>query len=136
MNQVYYSKGYKYQLREDLAVQTSVIPLKPIDTEYIKLSLSGVLFIKKGYASDGASGFTYDSKSSMRGAFMHDALYQLLRIELLPQEMRDTADKEAYRIWVEDGMWKFRAWAWLKALQIGGASAANPENKKEVLIAP
>jgi len=131
-----YRKGYKYQLAEDLVVKVKIFPKKNIKTEYINLTTKGKLTLKHGYCSDGPSGPTIDTKSFMRGAFAHDGLYQLMRMELLPQSYRLEADQELKIICLEDGMWKIRVWWVIKGLKIGGASAADPRNRKEVLMAP
>jgi hypothetical protein len=131
-----YKKGFKYQLHEDYRIQTSIHPSEPIETTYIRLATSGELTIKKGYAWDGASGLTIDSKSSMRGALVHDALYQLLRMKLLSQAYRSYADALLRDICVEDGMWKWRANTWYRAVRKFADFAADPKNKKQVLTAP
>jgi len=67
------------------------------------------LTIHEGYAWDGASGPTIDTKSFMRGSLVHDALYQLISTKKLGKEHRRDADKVLYRICREDGMSWFRA---------------------------
>jgi len=135
MRVIKYRDGYKYQLAEGYAVQTSIAPREHIATEYIILSTNGVLVINKGYAWDGPSGPTIDSKNFMRGSLVHDSLYQLMREGLLPEFWRDEADKELRRICIEDGMWKIRAWWVYRAVQdFGGSSAAR--RKQAVLEAP
>jgi len=91
-----------------------------IETEFIKLSKYGILTLRDKYSCDGASGPTYDSKSSMRGAFVHDALYQLMRLGLLPQSIKERADLIFYELCLQDGMIKQRAWVWHKAVSIFG----------------
>jgi hypothetical protein len=105
-------------------------------TEFITLTPEGELIIRSGYAWDGPSGPTFDTPSSIRGSLVHDALYQLLRAELLPIDARDIADQELYRICVEDGMWKWRARLWLRAVRKCAAGAADPVHKKPLLVAP
>ena len=90
-----YRKGYKYQLAEDYYQFMPFAPDKDIDTEYISFGLDKLLRIKEGYAWDGPSGPTIDTESSMRGALVHDALYQLLRMQKLPQSMRPFCDEIA-----------------------------------------
>ena len=135
-----YRRGYKYQLAEDYTVQTGIIRnMKPryiIETEFITLFPDGTLFIRKGYACDGASGPAIDTKNIMRGAFIHDALYQLLRQGHLHIERREQADKELKRICLEDGMSKVRAWWVYRGVRRFAKFAALPENKKKILEAP
>jgi len=75
---IFYRKGYKYQLHVDYQI---LIPIHgfSINTLYLELTQAGLLTICQGYAWDGASGPTIDTKSSMRAALVHDALDQLLR---------------------------------------------------------
>ena len=130
-----YRKGYKYQLAEDYSHKTNVIGYD-IETEFIRLTLVGILFIRSGYAWDGPSGPTFDTKNSMRGSLVHDALYQLMRQGHIPQEFRLYADEILRDICVEDGMSEIRADLWEKAVNIFASAAANPENEKDVLTAP
>ena len=136
MTKISYKKGYKYQLAEDYKIQTDIFPPVDIYTEYISLTAKGLLFIKRGYAWDGASGPTRDTKSSMRGSLVHDTLYQLMRMGLLAFMWRYVIDKLLHRICVEDGKYRWRAWAWFKAVRWAAKSAALPENKREVHEAP
>ncbi len=129
-----YVEGYKYQIAKDYEVQTRVLPSSHIKTPWVDLNEDGVLLIKKGFASDGPSGIAIDTKTFMRGAFAHDALYYLIRQKKLSIFRRKDADKELHRIILEDGMCKFRAWYVLKVVQMFGKSSAR--DKKEILTAP
>ena len=131
-----YKAGYKYQVVEAFSVQTDIHPSDSIHTKYITLYKNGKLKILAGYASDGPSGPTVDTKSFMRGAIIHDALYQLLRMELLDMTWREPADRLLQKLIVEDGMWQIRAWWVYQGLQLAGGDAALPENKKEIFEAP
>ena len=131
-----YRSGYKYQLATEYGVQTGIYPLEAILTEFITLNMNGLLFIRRGYAWDGPSGPTIDTKNFMRGSLVHDALYQLMRQELLGSEWRYAADKELNKICLEDGMSKVRAWWVYRAVQRMAGFAASPENKKKVHVAP
>jgi hypothetical protein len=131
-----YRKGYKYQLVDTYRVQVPIRPSVYIKTEFIDLTASGILIIKRGYAWDGPSGPTIDTKSSMRGALVHDALYQLLREGHLNPGLRPKCDDIAYGIWVSDGMFKWRARLWRRELGKFAGFAADPRNKKKVYEAP
>lgn len=126
-----YRKGYKYQLAETLSVNVGILEYS-IDTEFITLDTLGNLTIRSGYASDGPSGLTWDTDNFMEGAFVHDALYQLLRLELLPQSLRLECDEILISICKDNGMWGIRRWYVRRALKKFGASAADPKNKKRV----
>ncbi len=130
---IYYRKGFKYQLAEDYSITIKICPVDPIVTDYIELNSKGLLTIHKGYAWDGASGTTIDTKSSMRGALVHDAIYQLLRMEKINITWRTYADELLRDLCIEDGMWKCRAKAWYKAVEKLAGFAADPKNVKEVI---
>jgi len=131
-----YRKGYKYQLVETCSVKTAIHPESLIWTEYIRLTKDGTLTISRGYAWDGASGPTYDSKCSMRGSLYHDALYQLMRLGLLDRSWRDKADELLRKTCIEDGMWKVRANIWWTMVDKLAGFACKPEAEPEILTAP
>lgn len=130
-----YKEGYKYQLVETYEIPTQ-IKNESVDSEYIKINTSGMLSIKNGYAWDGASGPTIDTKNSIRGSLVHDALYQTLRHQLISSTYRDYADELFMDILREAGMSRFRSWLWFNAVNKGAASAALPAHIKPILIAP
>ena len=108
---VLYKGGYKYQLYETYQLNIRISPPEDIETHFISLDQRGLLVLRKGYAWDGPSGPTIDTKNFIRGSLVHDALYQLMRMELLSHELhRKDADKELKRICIEDGMSSIRAW--------------------------
>ena len=100
------------------------------------LDPEGWLTIKADYPSDGPSGCTFDTKSFMRGAFVHDALYEMLRLGMLPHDpCFHMANLELKRICLEDGMYSWRAdYVFWAVERFGSASAAlRPE---KILSAP
>lgn len=135
MKSIKYRSGYKYQLAESSSTVIGIRTAENISTPFVLLNTDGILIIKQGYAWDGASGPTIDTKSSMRGSLVHDALYQLIRLGLLPESFRLRADEEAYKIWREDGMNPIRAWIWRFALNKFAAPAAKVGDRA-VLVAP
>jgi len=131
-----YRDGYRYQLAKSYSLDVGVYPEHDIDTEFIKLSHTGVLLICRGYAWNGADGIvTVHNPCTMRASLVHDALYQLLRSGLLPP-CRDIIDLEYKKIALEDGMSSVRAWYHHRALKRFGGLASNPTHKKEVFTAP
>lgn len=126
---IHYSAGYKYQLR---AAHACLIPelvdlLRPlIVTPWIELDPDGWMRFRAGYAWDGASGPTYDSKSSMRASLYHDGGYQLTRLGLLDHALRATLDSVFRRICKDDGMWSPRAQIWYMAVRIFADPATDP----------
>ena len=135
--QIRYRSGYKYQLVDNHSVRVGVTPNENIVTEFINLDTDGALVIKRGYAWDGPSGPTIDTKNFMRGSLTHDALYQLMRQELLSNERwRVEADLELKRICREDGMSRIRAWWVHRGVRLAGEPAASPESRKKIHTAP
>ena len=137
--QVYYIDGMKYQLTRDFIAHTGIqfTPEKGIiKMRYIKLFPDGKLLIKAGFAWDGPSGLTLDTKSSIRGSLVHDALYMLIRNQKIPAIYKDEADYIINRMCLEDGMWKWRAWAWLGTLRKFAGFAIKSENTRRVHTAP
>lgn len=131
-----YKDGYKYQLAETYEVETGLHHTENIQTDLICLTVTGKLTIRKHYAWDGASGPTIDTKSSMRGSLVHDALYQLIRMGLLPTHYKDEVDLLFEKICKEDGMWTVRASLWERAVSLFGRSSATAGKTKPVLTAP
>lgn len=118
---------YKYQLVESYDVDIHIIPSEAIETPYILLSQNGLLTIRSHYAWDGASGSSFDTTTIMRASLVHDALYQLMRLNKLDHLVhRKRADTLFYDICREDGMWCFRAWYSYWALRFFGKRAALP----------
>jgi hypothetical protein len=134
---VRYKGGYKYQLHESYKTTIRIMPSEDIETDYIALDQRGLLVLRKGYAWDGPSGPTIDTRNFIRGSLVHDALYQLMRMKHLSDELhRKDADKELRRMCIEDGMSSIRAfWVYESVRQFGG-SAASADNVKPVLVAP
>jgi hypothetical protein len=130
-----YKSGFKYQLTDTVKVK---IPLKGynIATDYIILTVDGMLTVAKGYAWDGPSGPTIDTPSFMFSSLIHDVLYQLIRMGLLPSELRELADLLLRVISKKCGMWRVRAWyAWRAVRRLAGF-AADPSHLKKVKKAP
>lgn len=137
---IYYRRiiGYKYELHDDYSLDVGILGFR-IETEYLKLSEAGVLTIKAGYAWDGPSGPTIDTKDFMRGSLVHDALYQMIRERLLPPKYKDTADHLLREICLEDGMPDFRSnYIYLGVNKFGGSSCipGSQKSKEEVCVAP
>lgn len=118
-----YSEGYEYMLEEDYSVQTQIKPPHFILTQFIRLDTDGRLSIIGGYCWDGPSGPTFDTKSSMRGSLIHDALYQLIRVGHLREGDQKAADKELLAALLCDGMGRLRAQLWYAAVRAFGKTA-------------
>ena len=122
-------RQYKYQLTADYQVQTGLLRpeagIARVADNFIVLHPDGLMQIKQGYAWDGPSGPTIDTKNFMRGSLVHDAFYQMIREEQLPPETRAFADRLLRDHCREDGMSAARAWyVWKAVAWFGGPSAA------------
>jgi hypothetical protein len=136
---IIYKPGYKYQLEEDYAIQLpkELWPdsLLDIYDTYFILGIDGTLTIKAGYAWDGPSGPTFDTKNFMRGSLVHDVLYQAMKTGYLPATCRKAADELLRQICLEDGMSSVRAWWVYQGVRFGGGNyVTTPE--KPALSAP
>ena len=135
MKYIHFCAGYKYQLTRDYSVKIPIMG-QEFSAKYYSLTRGGVLRIKAGYAWDGPSGPTIDTKSFMRGSLVHDVLYQAIRFGLLPREYRQKADEILRDLCIEDGMWKLRAaWVYWAVRRFAGP-AAHPDNVRQDLTAP
>lgn len=129
-----YTRGYKYQLEETEYYQTNIKGYD-VNFKFIFLKENGVLKIKHGYAWDGPSGPTIDTKNFMRGSLVHDALYELMDRGLLPISYKEQVDQILIDICDKDGMSNIRQWWVYKGVQYGG-KPGNYKKKKPILEAP
>jgi hypothetical protein len=131
----YYKGDYKYITAAVERYETGIATDRSYAVSHGELSPSGALTIKKGYAWDGPSGPTFDTRSAMRGSLVHDCLYQLLRetdfgAPEMHAQRRKLCDEILYRICIEDGMWKWRAKWILAGVRKGGGPAAVRRQRK------
>ena len=127
-----YRSGYKYQVAEREYFFLTVNPKICYVSDFIEIYDNGMVVVNPGYAYDGPSGPTIDTKNSMRGSLIHDVLYQLMRMGNLKPDYREAADDELYKALIEDKMWKIRAKSWRYFVGRYAASAADPKNRKKV----
>jgi len=120
---VRYKSGYKYQIAETFRCQTDIYPEETLTSPFMELNTDGLLTLFSGYASDGPSGPTFDTRTFMRAAFVHDALYQFIREGA--DISRKKADELLRKICVEDGMWKVRAWWVYQGVRLGAEHASH-----------
>lgn len=131
-----YRRGYKYQLAEDYSIRTGARPEARAHLGPIVLEQDGLLHIAEGYAWDGPSGPTFDTRNFMRGSLVHDALYQLLQHDLLPPDQKDAADRELQQLCLADGMCRLRALWVYWAVRLFGRAATRASARNAVLYAP
>jgi hypothetical protein len=119
---VYYRDGYRYQLAEVYQQQTGIIPVSPGGNRFVGLDGAGRLTIAAGYAWDGASGPAINTRNFVRGSLVHDALYQLIRLNVIALADRARADDLLREIVLADGMWPVRAWWVHQAVRLFGSA--------------
>ena len=139
-----YRTGYDGQVAEDFTIQLppELHPEEPIETEFLQLDTTGLLTIFSGYSWDFASvPLTHWLSNKIQGrrsktpSLIHDSLCQLYRQGHLKMPgARQHADKFFYKLLLERGFWKFRAWAWSKAVLHWGKR--NKQEPKQILEAP
>jgi len=129
-----FREGFKYQLEDDVifGLPDAFIEFT-YKTWFIQLDQC-TLTLRRGYACDGPSGPTIDSRCGMRPACLHDAIYQMVREEVLPPEFKAVADQLFHAGLIHDGMGKIRAWAWYQAVKHFGKSSAI--RNRDILLAP
>ncbi len=120
-------RKYKYNLHSAVSYTTPYRLNTPFDNGFIALNCEGRLEIRPGYAWDGPSGPAIDTKNFMRASLVHDALYQLMREQVLPQSARKAADDALRSICRTSGMCGFRAWYVYLAVRLFAAQAAKPD---------
>jgi hypothetical protein len=130
-----YVEGFKYQLAKELIVCTGILGQSIID-DYFQLFPDGTLIVRKGYAWDGASGPTFDTKSSMRASLVHDALCQMMRDGRLSFTFQDQVNELFRQHCIEDGMWEWRAAIWHAAVEFANAGDPSQGPDRKVLEAP
>ena len=131
-----YRSGYKYQLAEDYTFELH--PAFP-DVRYSGdfISVFGrTVTLHNGYACDGPSGPTIDTKTFMRASFEHDGTFQLIRKGIYSIHFRKYANVKLRETCKEDGMaWVRRQWVYF-GLKVFSRKAASSKSIKPVETAP
>lgn len=137
-----YKAGYKYVLQERVRLQLPYRPrsiartIGPGDQPIATLTPEGLLIIEPGYAWDGPSGPAIDTPDFMGASLVHDVLYQMIRLELLPKEWREIADDIMHNLCLGAGMCQLRA-AWCYyGVREGAWFAAKPDAEPRERTAP
>jgi hypothetical protein len=96
-------RNWKYQVTSRCRFET---PIEGFDIpgQLVSLNPKGLLTIEMGYCWDGASGPTIDTQDSQAASLAHDALYQLMRLELLPQYVKPLADQVLHDVFTQDAV--------------------------------
>ena len=100
-DKISYRGGYKYSLWEDYRVQTDIKGFA-VDHRLFRLDPDGWLTIMADYPWDGVTGFL-DLRCLVRGSLVHDSIYEMLRLALLPHyPCFHLANRELRKIALED----------------------------------
>lgn len=120
-------KKYKYKLANTFIIQTPILN-KGFKHKFFILKDNGLLVIIIGYLWDGVSGPTWDTKSTMIPGLVHDALYQAIRLELLPLSLKQLTDSFFYDLMIKHKVCKLRATYFYKTVHYFGKSSCIPSN--------
>ena len=124
----YEMKSFRFQVAEDTELElVNAMELPDVEFEWFTKS-GNTIKIKKGYAWDGASGPTIDTKDTIRASLIHDCYYQAMRLGLVHKQFRKVADKELRDQMIKAGCWKIRAKLWYLAVRLFAASSAKEGN--------
>ena len=114
-------KHWKYELLEEMSCYVKIQQVVKNDYITIEIKPDGfpqmILKVHAHYAWDGPSGPTFDGPTNMRASLFHDALCQLIGERLLDKKYRKYADQLFHKHLLEDGMSKWRAWCYYKAVR-------------------
>jgi len=101
-------KKYRFTLAEDVLVETGILNYA-FESDYLKLDKQGNLVMKNRYAWDGATG-AKDTRAFIFPSALHDALYQLIRLNVLPTRYRAYADRLLRLAAIAQNMSGVKAW--------------------------
>ncbi len=120
----YIIKDNGYSLLNDHVFDTSFRGYE-YESQLFSINKDGLIIGKENYWWDGASGPAIDTHNAMRGSCLHDILYALIRIGVIPNTYfnRRRADLILYKALRKDGMSWFRASYWFMGVRLGGWSA-------------
>lgn len=129
-----YSAGYKYQLKSDVVIQTSLRPAKSCVIQgYVYLDVDGLLYIYRGYAWNGCTNAP-DTDSNMLAGLGHDALYQLMQDGILDKSFKPDADGMLRDIMISQGSMTFVAEIFHAAVEAFGSMHMKPSKVRTLHI--
>jgi len=131
-------RGYKYRLAKSASIPIPWLKGIEYDSPFVKIRPCGELVAKKGYAWDGPSGLTIDTRNSIQGSLWHDIGYQLIRAGALSKSLyKEKFDKLLLDTCIADGMWTLRAKLWYKAvMEIGSLWGLGDDRHGQIYTAP
>ena len=111
---------YKFKVEENFSIELS-FKIPDFEHPYAS-SKDSILFVKKGYAWDGASGPIINTRDTLVASLVHDVLYQAMRLNLIKssKENRKIADKNFFEILKMHGVNSIRRKVWYFAVRLFG----------------
>jgi len=113
-----------YELISALSYPDTGIKGYSFKNKVIHLEENGQLVLSEGFRWNGRSGPGIDTANTLRSSAIHDALYELIILAVLPQKVRILADILMGVIDAEDGVNMFRRWYSYIILRLFGGSYA------------
>lgn len=132
--QIAYVDSDKFILAKNYSDIAQFKPVTRILTGYGVFNIDGSYEVFKGFLFS-ANSPAINTMDSRRAAMCHDFFYTLMKDEHLSRSYRYDADYLLYNMLIEDGMIPLRAWAWFKAVRLGG-DAALDSPKPKIQYAP
>ena len=130
-----YSKyHYKFKVEKDLNLK---LPVSMPDFEHEYCSVKdGVVYVKKGYAWDGASGPVFNTKNTLVASLVHDVLYQAQRLNLIEHNStnRKNADENFYELLKYFGVNSVRCKIWYLAVRFFGKKSTTKIQDNDKLL--
>lgn len=134
-------RKYKYELIHAYMIDTGIVYFPGMVFQHghpaASMGMEGNLTIMPGYLWDGPSGIAKDTLSFMRASLVHDALYHLMRENVLKKYYhRCIADRLMRKICFQDGMNPARANYTYLAVRAGGKRSASYDKPTKEFWAP
>ena len=130
-----YSKyHYKFKVEKDLNLKLPV-SMPDFEHEYCSVK-NGVVYVKKGYAWDGASGPVFNTKNTLVASLVHDVLYQAQRLNLIEHNStnRKNADKNFYELLKYFGVNPISCKIWYLAVRFFGKKSTTKIQDNDKLL--
>ena len=116
-------KIYKYKLYEEMLFNTPITGVDYVG-KFFTLTYEGTLLVNKGYAYDGPSGPSINTKPFIVASLPHDVFFQMIREDILNiEDHKDLADQYLRDLGREYGMSKLRTWWIYRAVKKFGKSS-------------
>lgn len=135
MQFLFYTKyNYKFKVEKSLTIKLP-FTFNNFKHHYITLT-NGNLTINIGYAWDGASGPVINTKNTLIASLVHDALYQAMRLNLIPnnEDTRKLADKTFYSILKDYKMFVVRRSVWYFMVRMFGRFFYKKKQGNDIIL--